>query len=280
MTITDIHQPARILIADDEENTRQALLRALQLSGYESEGAANGREVLEKLRRSAFDLLLLDLHMPEVDGVQVMEVIRHENLNLAVIVLTAHATLDSAIASVKAGAVDYLLKPQRIADIEAAIRQALQRHLTHHQREQLIEAAKKTLTLLGSDTEPQNLQSEPVSPTSPQLAFHFDSDQRLVTLYKASESTPRTVYLTADQAAILDYMTRNPKRALSGQEIAKNALNYPEITAHEADKLMRSHILRLRQKIEVDPHHPVLIRTLRNAGYIFGQPDVQSLIKK
>jgi DNA-binding response OmpR family regulator len=273
MNTSHINPPARVLVADDEENTRQALLRALQLSGYETEGAADGKEVLEKLRQSRFDLLLLDLNMPEVNGVQVMEFIRQEHLNLAVIVLTAHATLESAIASVKAGAVDYLLKPQRMADIESAIRQALQQNVTRHQREQLIEAAKKTLSLLGSDlVEADPLIDSPES-NSPMVAFRFDNKQRLVTLYSTTELTPRDISLTADQAAILDYMTRNPKRALSGREIARNALHYPEITTREADKLIRSHILRLRQKIEHDPHHPVLIRTLREAGYIFSPPE-------
>jgi two-component system, OmpR family, response regulator len=272
--------PAHILVADDEDNTRQALLRALQLSGYETEGAANGREVLEQLRQSRFDLLLLDLHMPEVNGEQVLEFIRHEHLNLAVIVLTAHATLDSAIASVKAGAVDYLLKPQRIADIETAIRQALERNMTHHQREQLIEAAKQTLSLLESELDEENHRIDPPESNSSQSTFRFDREQRLVTLYSAKETTPRVISLTADQAAILDYMTRNPKRALSGQEIAKNALNYTQITAQEADKLIRSHILRLRKKIELDPRHPSLIRTLRDAGYIFSPPDIKSPFSK
>ena len=67
-------------------------------------------------------------------------------------------------------------------------------------------------------------------------------------------------------------MIRNPGRVLSGREIVRNALNYPEITTHEADKIIRSHILRLRQKIECDPHHPALIRTIRDAGYIFKIP--------
>ena len=280
MNASETHQQARILVADDEENTRQALLRALSLRGYETEGAANGREVLEKLRQSRFDLLLLDLHMPEIDGVRVMEYIQQEHLNLSVIVLTAYATLDSAIASIKAGVADYLFKPQRMVDIEAAIRQALQRNVTHRQREQLIETAKKTLALLGSDQDQPDHRIESPAVNIPQPAFRFDSEQRQVLFYSASETAPRCISLTADQAAILGYMIRNPRRVLSGREIARNALNYPEITAQEADKLIRSHVLRLRRKIERDPHHPAFIRTLRDAGYVFSQTDMQEPVSK
>ncbi|MBI2331435.1 MAG: response regulator transcription factor [Chloroflexi bacterium] len=276
MNPNEINYPARILVADDEANTRLALVRALQLSGYKSEGAANGREVLERLSHSCYDLLLLDLRMPEVNGEQVMEYIRRHHLDLAVIVLTAHATLDSAIASVKTGAVDYLLKPQRMADIELSIRQALQRNSAQRQRRQLIEAAQQTLQILNSE----GLDQTPPPPNAPQTDFYFDRDQRLVTL-DSSTATPRVISLTADQAAILSYMIHNTGRVLSGREIARNVLDYPEITSQEADKLIRSHVLRLRQKIESDPHHPVLIRTLRDAGYVFSQPDArESVLQK
>ncbi len=266
MNVNEVNYPARILVADDEENTRRALVRALQLSGYQSEGAANGREVLERLKNSVYDLLLLDLRMPEVDGVQVMEYIRERQLELTVIVLTAHATLNSAIASVKAGAADYLLKPQRMADIELAVRQALQKNITQLQRKQLIEMAQHTLQILNSDRMESDTQDKNLSASGAvEPVFRFDREQRLVTL------DDRAVLLTEDQASILGYMVEHVGRVLSGREIAQNALGYLEITSQEADRLIRSHVLRLRQKIESDPHHPILIRTLRNAGYVFSQ---------
>jgi len=262
---------AHILVADDEENTRLALMRALQFSGYQTSGAANGREVFEQIAQKHFDLLLLDLRMPEVDGVEVLERIRSQHLELAVIVLTAHASLDSAIASVKAGATDYLLKPQKMSEIEAAIRQALQKNIANQQRRQLIEAAQLTLQILNSEQS----QIAPLPARIPQPSFDFDAAQRLVTLTSGDGSMHKVVTLTADQAAILGYFMNNQDKALSSCEIARKALSYPEISNQDAENLIRSHILRLRQKIEFDPHHPIYLRTIRDAGYIFSNPELQ-----
>jgi two-component system alkaline phosphatase synthesis response regulator PhoP len=265
---------ARILVADDEDNTRLALVRALQLSGYQPEGVANGSEALKRLKETSFDLLLLDLCMPEVDGMQVMEYIRQNQLDLAVIVLTANATLDSAIASVKTGAADYLLKPQRMADIELAIRNALKRNAAQRQRKQLIEAAQKTLEILQPGGEPSPAQEDAGSASSHlQPVFRFDAGQRLATIGAGVERNPRVVSLTMDQAAILDYFMRNRGRVVSCQEIARTALGYPKIGAREAEKLVRSHVLRLRSKIEDDPGHPRLVRTIRGSGYVFHHPE-------
>ncbi len=270
MNLTHKPYPARILVADDEANTRLALVRGLQLSGYQAEGAVNGREVLTKLEQGTFDLLVLDLQMPEVNGVQVMEYIRQRQLDLLVIVLTANATLENAIAAVKAGAVDYLLKPQRMAEVESAIWQALQRS-PKWQRNQLIETLQQTLAVLKADE-----HDPPSSPTAraPQVDLPpmswFDPERRQVILERANGR--QVVTLTADQAAILACLAAHPGKALSSREIACMALGCEEISEREAKHIVRLHILRLRRKIEADPDHPSLIQTVRGAGYLFTPP--------
>ncbi len=274
MSKDDTISRARILVADDEDNTRLALVRALQLSGYQPEGVANGSEALKRLKETTFDLLLLDLCMPEVDGMQVMDYIRQSQLDLAVIVLTANATLDSAIASVKTGAADYLLKPQRMADIEAAIRNGLKRNAAQRKRKQLIEAVQKTLEILQPDGELSPAREGIGSASSfSQPAFRFDAGQRLATIGAGVDMKSRVVSLTMDQAAILDYFIRNRGRVISCQEIARTALGYPKIGVRDAEKLVRSHVLRLRLKIEDDPGHPKLVRTIRGSGYVFHHPE-------
>ena len=256
---------AKILVADDEENTRLAIMRALQLSGFHTEGASNGVEVFEKINQGHFDLLLLDLRMPEMNGVEVLGRLLANNVEIAVIVLTAHASLDSAIASIKAGAIDYLVKPQKMIDIEKAIRLALNKKNANAERRQLIEAAKATLKIL--DDEPDNPGRH--KKILNESAFHFDPLQRMVTIRDGEVSSQKSVSLTADQTAILEYFFNHQERVISSCEIARLALKYPEISNQDAEKLIRSHILRLRQKIEKDPHRPEYLRTLRDAGYLF-----------
>lgn len=115
----------RILVAEDEENTRRATVRSLQLAGYSAEGAGNGIEAIRKLNESDFDLLLLDIRMPDMDGIEVMRRLEKSGRTIPIIILTAFATLESAITAVKAGAQDFLVKPQHIREILAAIEKAL-----------------------------------------------------------------------------------------------------------------------------------------------------------
>ena len=92
-------------------------LRSLQLAGYYAEGAGNGSEAIRKLNESEFDLLLLDIRMPDMDGIEVMKRLEKTGRSIPIIILTAYATLESAISAVKAGAVIILIKPQHIQEI-------------------------------------------------------------------------------------------------------------------------------------------------------------------
>ena len=145
--------PYRLLIADDEEHTRSALVRAFQLKGYTCRGAADGQEALDILSREDYDLLLLDLRMPNIDGIQVMKTARERHPHLIVIILTAHASMESAITAVKAGAADYLTKPQSINDLEIAVQQALKNRAPDLKRKQLISFMQQTLDSLKNEAQ-------------------------------------------------------------------------------------------------------------------------------
>ncbi len=118
---------ARLLVVDDEALIRTSLARALSLQGYAVEEAGCGREALESLKQTVYDLMVLDMHMPDIDGVAVMRHARHLQPELSIIILTGHPTLENAIAGVKLGAVDYLLKPASMREILAAVTEALQK---------------------------------------------------------------------------------------------------------------------------------------------------------
>ncbi|RPI53666.1 MAG: response regulator, partial [Chloroflexi bacterium] len=142
---------ARILVVDDEPTTRRAVARALGLSGYEAESAASGEQALELLAARPYDLLLLDLRMPGMDGVEVMARAQERHPNLLIIVFTAHATVHSAVEAVRAGAVDYLLKPSTIRDIEAAVARALERQRERLRRQHLIQVMAEALAALQAE---------------------------------------------------------------------------------------------------------------------------------
>jgi DNA-binding response OmpR family regulator len=117
----------RILIVDDEKNIRMTLERALESSGYRVDAAASGEEALRKLDTEGANLMLLDLKMPGLDGMQVLHRVRERKIRLKVIIITAHGTVDNAVEAMKLGAVDFLQKPFGPAEIRDAVDRALQR---------------------------------------------------------------------------------------------------------------------------------------------------------
>jgi len=264
---------ARILVVDDEPTTRRAVARALGLSGYEAEAAASGTQALELLAARPYDLMLLDLRMPGMDGVEVMARVQERYPNLLIIVFTAHATVHSAIEAVRVGAVDYLLKPSTIHDIEAAVARALERQRERLRRQHLIQIMAEALAALQAEDALQSaapqfagerfLRSGPVS---------FDRVKRLVVVAGSDgpddEAVPSLdAVLTEYEAVLLAFLMERPDRPFSCRELAR-ALGYA-VDEHEAQDIVRPHISRLRKKIEVDPSRPRWVRTLRGQGYLF-----------
>ncbi|MDY7037015.1 MAG: sigma-54 dependent transcriptional regulator, partial [Thermodesulfobacteriota bacterium] len=111
-----------VLIVDDEAVVRNGISRALQKKGIRTVSASNGQEALDIMHHQAFDLVLLDIRMPDMDGLEILKRIRSNNLQTEVIMVTGYPTIDSAVQCVKLGALDYLVKPFRLDDLEVALK--------------------------------------------------------------------------------------------------------------------------------------------------------------
>ncbi len=120
-------QSPRILVGDDDRAIRESLGRLLEMQGYESETVPNGAEVLESLRTSPADLLVLDLMMPGVDGLSVCRVLRSEGERIPILMLTARTETSDRVAGLDAGADDYLPKPFDPEELLARVRALLRR---------------------------------------------------------------------------------------------------------------------------------------------------------
>ena len=262
----EVHPAARLLVVDDEANLRAGLRDILSLMGYHVEEAASGREALKLLESVSYDLMVLDMQMPGMSGVEVMRRARRMCPDLSIIVLTAHASLESAIASVKSDVADYMLKPFDIKDLATTISQALQERAEHLRRQQLMNLIGQALDTLD---EPARSAAPPSSPpTPPERFLHagpltLDRQKRLVVV----QGTPvRTVELTMGEVAILAVLVEHPNQVLSCSQLVRATLGY-DLGEQEAQNQVRLYILRLRRKIEADPGNPRLIRTVRGHGY-------------
>lgn len=128
MTHGVLRQVGRILIADDDRAIRESLDRALTLEGYETVAVADGAAALEELRQRPVDLIVLDLMMPNIDGITVCRVLRTEKDATPILMLTARTETSDRVEGLDAGADDYLAKPFALDELLARIRALLRRH--------------------------------------------------------------------------------------------------------------------------------------------------------
>jgi DNA-binding response OmpR family regulator len=255
-----------VLVVDDEPNVRSALKRSLTLLGYRADEAGSGHQALGLLERIAYDVMVLDMRMPGMDGIQVMQRARRIRPDLFIIVLTGHATLESAIAAVKSQATDYLLKPASIHDVAEAVANALQNRVETLRRRHLLDVMDHTLSALRGNATPAR------TPGAPKLdrflhagPVTLDCEKRLVVV---GDMPARTAELTENETAILAYMMARADEVISTHELANAALGY-DVTDQEAQNIVRPHIFRLRRKLEASPDDPLLICTVRGRGYLF-----------
>jgi two-component system KDP operon response regulator KdpE len=225
---------ARILAIDDEPRILRFLQSNLQLASYIVQTAASGAEGLRQALEDAPDLVLLDLGLPDLDGLEVLRQLRRQS-DVPIIIITARDDEESMVAGLNLGADDYLTKPFGGRALQARIEAVLRRY-----------RPGAPLT-----TERTQFQSGPL---------YVDVANRQVTLNDAP------VYLTPIEFALLAELTRYPNKVRLHGELL-TAVWGPEY--RDDVTILRATIYRLRQKIEPDPASPSFIQTEPGVGYIF-----------
>jgi DNA-binding response OmpR family regulator len=266
----------KILVVDDEEVTRLSLAEILSLEGYQVTSASSGEEALQKLEEEAFDLVLADLVMREVDGLQVMEAAKKLSPETVVIMLTAYGSLESAIQAMRQGAYDYLIKPCGAQEIVASVESGLAEQRQERRRQELVARVEEMLRALKAE------ESEiPASASrSDQLkrARFLQSGGIIVDLQKhMATSHGQLLDLTPTEFRLLACLMRKADQVLSCQELVREVQNY-DCNELEARDIIRVHIRRLRQKIEPDPANPQYVLNVRGVGYMFASPPPPSKI--
>jgi len=273
--MNEFNQP-KILVVDDEEVTRLSLAEILSLEGYQVATASSGEEALQELEKEAFDLVLADLVMKEVDGLQVMEAAKKLSPDTVVIMLTAYGTLESAIQAMRQGAYDYLIKPCGAQEIVASVESGLAEQRQERRRQELMSRVEEMLRALKAE--------EDETPTSvsrgDQLkrARFLQSGGIIVDLQKHIATLHgQLLNLTPTEFRLLACLMGKADQVLSCQELVREVQNY-DCDEREARDIIRVHIRRLRQKIEPDPANPQYVLNVRGVGYMFAGPPHPSKI--
>ncbi len=223
---------ATILICDDEKDIVSALKIYLTEAGYDTKEAYSGKEALHILSENEVHLVLMDIMMPEVDGITAMRMIRKES-NLPVILLTAKSEDEDKIEGLDAGADDYITKPFNPSEVIARVRSQLRRYLT----------------LGGTKEYDSKIVHGGIVLDSREKTLHVDGDP---------------VLLTPTEFEILKLLLQNPGTVFSPKEIYRRIWNN---SPYGAEGTIAVHIRRVREKIEINPAEPRYLKTIWGQGY-------------
>lgn len=263
---------ARILIADDEPGIRRTLMEILRRVGYHPSEAASGTEALQRIQTEPFDLVLLDLNMPGMSGTAVLAAARPCAPSTIFIIITAYATLDSAIQALRHWAFDYLLKPSSVHEILRVVENGLasrQQRVPPDDPVALLERALATLKNAQPDAGPDMVVGAASAPTTASTERFLQAPGLTVDTHKGLTIVAEdAISLTPTELDILVYLMRHAGRVVPVQELGAH-LQGVEMTVHAARDLLRAPMHRLRHKIEDNPAHPRFIHTLRGRGYLF-----------
>ena len=222
---------AKILVVDDERVLVKGIKFNLENEGYQVQVGYDGEEAVELARDGSFDLIILDLMMPKIDGLQACMRIR-EFSNVPVIMLTARSEDTDKIIGFECGADDYITKPFNILELKARVRALLRRSGTSGQK------------LSGGSLEVGHI--------------------RLDTGARSAWKNGVTVELTAKEFDLMELLMRNPGRVYSRENLLNVVWGYEYMGDF---RTVDVHIRRLREKLELDPANPEYIRTKWGVGY-------------
>ena len=254
--------PTKILIVDDEETARKSLSDILRLEGYHVATKANGEEAVGALEAEDFDLMLLDLKMPGMDGLEVLERAGDLAPDTKVIMLTAHGALESAIEALRMGAHDYILKPASPEDIISSVSKGVSQHNETARKRQLIERMEASLNEL-KDAEGVESSTEP-----PRSVFTLGDSIQVDLERRELWQGENTVSLTPTEGKLMQVMMENRSKVLSHRELVLLVQGY-QTTDWEAPEIMRPLVSRLRRKLGSFEGGETWIVNVRGTGYVF-----------
>jgi len=223
----------RILLVDDEQSVQTLLSYPLRKDGYHVTSALDGREALERFAEARFDLVVLDLMLPKLDGVEVCRQLRRGS-QVPIIMLTAKGSETDKVAGLEVGADDYITKPFSMREFRSRVKAALRR---------------SRMALEPADEEPIE-----------HGALRIDPSRRTVTLGGAE------IAATYVEFEILAALARSPGKVLSRETLLEHVWGDSD---YRDPRTVDVHIRHLREKLEADAKQPEFLFTVRGVGYRF-----------
>ena len=236
-----------ILVVDDEPIARQSLSDILQLEGYGVCSVPNGQAAVEYVRTHAVDLMVVDLRMPGMDGLEVIQVVNQTSPDTEVILLTAYASTDTAIQALRLRIHDYLLKPALTAQIIASVKKGLTR------RNARIKGREGSNTIHTEESASE---------------FHFKDGTIADLSRRVIRRNKKVAHLTPAEGRLLRVLLENSGKVFSHRDLVLLVQGY-DTSPQEAPEVLRPLVSRLRHKLEEFPDLMNRISSVRGTGYVY-----------
>ncbi len=257
----------RILIVDDEANLRHTVARVLQRAGFEVTTAASGKEGLDLLSQQTFDLIYMDIRMPDMNGLETLQAINANYPKLPVILFTGQPDLNSAVSALRQGAIDYLqkpLKPELIVERAKTVLLNLERERRKKELQAQIETLQAELRKLKGEegSEPSQKDKEPNEDER-----YLKRSNLILDLHTNRVAIGnRTIDLSPTAFNYLLVLARHAPNIVDYQTLVTEAQGY-QTDVREAQELAKWHVHQIRETIEPDAQHPTFIINIRGTGY-------------
>lgn len=226
---------SRILLAEDEEHLRENIKMNLEMEDYEVVAVKNGVDALKKFRDQRFNLVILDVMMPEMDGLEVCEQIRLEDVTIPVLFLTAKDASQDVVTGLKKGADDYLTKPFNLEELLLRVKALIKRGLTEKEKEEKLHT------------------------------YTFGGNKVNFLTYQA-EGKQGTFVLTKKELKLLKLLIERKNEVVSRQQILQYVWGYD---VYPSTRTIDNFILSFRKYFEKDPKNPRFFHSVRGVGYKF-----------
>ncbi len=237
LTIMTAEKKLKLLIVEDEEAIRNGLVDVFVFHGYDVDVAKDGKDGLQKATSGKFDLILLDVMLPFVDGFEICRQVREVDKEQPIIMLTAKSADDEIIQGLSLGADDYVAKPFSVSQLVLRVQAVLRRS-----------------------------RAGVVANNQLQLGSHITIDLKNLSGERVSEQGAEVVQFTRREIEVLEYLYQHRERPVPREELLHKIWGYHQAMDIET-RTVDIHIAKLRRKIEPSTKDPTLLVTVRGAGY-------------
>jgi DNA-binding response OmpR family regulator len=235
---------SNILVVDDEPVARQSLTDILKLEGYIVSAVSNGQAAVEHVRTHAVDVMIVDLKMPGMDGLEVIQVVNQTSPETEIILLTAHGSIESAMQALRLRIHDYLLKPASPPQILASIKKGLSRRTSK----------SRVSAVAGSE--------------STQDIFTLKDGTAVDLSRRQIKFKNKVEHLTPAEGRLLRILMENEGKVFSHRELVLLVQGY-DTSQQEAPEILRPLVSRLRHKLEAFPSLSEKVVSVRGTGYLY-----------